>query len=74
VRRLFRGSESLHATAGAVVLPANGACAPGPIDTLSFTLYQSSTAFGLTPKAVYFICFSPAFIFENLARGPPAQD
>jgi hypothetical protein len=59
----------LHATAPAA--PRTGACALTPIDTLSFTLYQSLAAFGLMPQAVYFVCFSPAFIFSNLSRGPP---
>jgi len=69
-RGLFQVVALRHATV--IVAHAKGACAPAPIDTLSFTLYQSLAAYGLPPRAVYFVCFSPAFIFANLARGPPA--
>lgn len=69
-RRLFQVVASPRATKGAA--PQTGACALTPTDTFCFTLYQPLSAFGLTPQAVYYICFSPAFIFDNLSRGPPA--
>ena len=70
-RRLFQVVALPHATNFAA--HETGACATIPIDTLSFNLYLSLAAFGLTPQAVYFIRFLPAFIFANLARGPPAR-
>ncbi len=70
-RGLFRVTALLYAAAGVIVAPAKGARAPVPVNTHSFTRYQSLTAFGLPPRAVYFVCFSPAFIFSNLSRGPP---
>ena len=72
-RRLFQVVALPHAGAAVIVAHAKGTCALAPINTLSFTLYQSLAAFGLTPQAVYYICFSPAFIFDNLSRGPPAH-
>jgi len=72
-RGLFRVAALPHAAAGVIVTPAKGARAPVPVNTHSFTRYQSLAAFGLQPQAVYFVCFSPAFIFDNLARGPPAH-
>ena len=72
-RGLFRVAALLYAAAGVIVAPAKGARAPVPINTHSFPRYQSLTAFGSPPQAVYFVCFSPAFIFDNLSRGPPAH-
>ena len=70
-RQLFQAVALPCATA--VAAHATGTCALASIDTLSFTLYQSLAAFGLPPQAVYFVCFSPAFVFENLPRGPPGS-
>lgn len=72
VRDLFQVVALLYAAAGAIVAPAAGARRLVPINTLDLTRSQSLTALGLSPRAVYFICFSPAFIFANLPRGPPA--
>ena len=72
-RGLFRVAALLYAAAGVIVAPAKGARAPVPINTHSFPRYQSLTAFGSPPQAVYFVCFSPAFVFENLPRGPPGS-
>jgi len=70
-RRLFQVAALLYAAAGVIAAPQTGARAPVPVNTHSFTRYQSLAAFGLPPRAVYFVCFSPAFIFDNLPRGPP---
>jgi len=70
-RGLFRVAALLYAATGVIVAPAKGARAPVPVNTHSFPRYQSLAAFGSPPQAVYFVCFSPAFIFSNLARGPP---
>ncbi len=70
-RGLFRVTALLYAAAGVIAAPAKGARALDPVNTHSFTHSESLTAFGLPPQAVYFVCFSPAFIFDNLSRGPP---
>ena len=70
-RGLFRAAELLYATAAVTVAPAMGTSEHIPIDRLNSARSQSLAAARLPYRAAYFICFSPAFIFANLPRGPP---
>jgi hypothetical protein len=70
-RGLFRVAELLHATAAATFAPAMGTSEHIPIDRLNSARSQSLAAARLPYRAAYFICFSPAFIFDNLSRAPP---
>jgi hypothetical protein len=71
-RGLFRVAELLYATAAVIVAPATGTSEHIPIDRLYSARFQSLAAARLPYRAAYFVCFSPAFIFDNLSRGPPA--
>ena len=71
-RELFRLAGLLYATAASGSAPSARAFkhiitinTPDPAHTRSLTAGQ------LVCRAVYMICFSPAFIFANLSRGPP---
>ena len=70
-RGLFRAAELLYATAAVTVAPAMGTSEHIPIDRLNSARSQSLAAARLPYRAAYFVCFSPAFIFANLPRGPP---
>ena len=70
-RELFRVAALLHATAAVAVALAMGTSEHIPIDRLNSARSQSLAAARLPYRAAYFICFSPAFIFANLPRGPP---
>lgn len=74
MRGLFRVAALLHATAAVIVAPVMSTSEHIPIDRLNSTSthFRSLAAARLLYRAVYFVCFSPAFIFANLPRGPPA--
>lgn len=72
VRDLFQVVALLYVAADAIVAPAAGARRLVPINTLDLTRSQSLAVARLPYRAAYFVCFSPAFIFANLPRGPPA--
>jgi hypothetical protein len=72
-RGLFRVAELLYATAAVTVVPAMSTSEHIPIDRLNSTRSQSSAAARLPYRAAYIVCFSPAFIFANLPRGPPSR-
>jgi hypothetical protein len=69
---LFRGAVLLYATAAESFAPAIDTSEHIPIDRLYSARSRSLTAARLTYRAACFVCFSPAFIFDNLSRGPPA--
>jgi len=74
-RRLFQVVASVHASAlDAQKKDDRPPRPPVPICTLIFNLHRLLSAFWAELKTVYIISFSPAFIFENLARGPPAKN
>jgi hypothetical protein len=70
-RGLFRVAALLYATAAVIVAPAMSTSEHIPIDRLNSARSQSLAAARLPYRAAYFVCFSPAFIFDNLSRGPP---
>ncbi len=70
-RELFRVAALLHATAAVAVALAMGTSEHIPTGRLNSTRSQSLAAARLPYRAAYFICFTPAFIFDNLSRGPP---
>ena len=70
-RGLFRVAELLYATAAVIVAPAMGTSEHIPIDRFNSARSRSLAAARLLYRAAYFVCFSPAFIFANLPRGPP---
>jgi hypothetical protein len=70
-RGLFRVAVLLYATAAVTVAPAMGTSEHIPIDRLNSARSRSLAAARLSYRAAYYVCFSPAFIFANLPRGPP---
>ena len=70
-RGLFRVAALLYATAAVAVAPAMSTSEHIPIDRLNSARSRSLAAARLPYRAAYFVCFSPAFIFDNLSRGPP---
>jgi hypothetical protein len=70
-RGLFRVAEFLHTTAAVILAPAMGTSEHIPIDRLNFARSRSLPAARLPYRAAYYVCFTPAFIFDNLSRGPP---
>ena len=70
---LFRVAELLHATAAVIVAPATGTSENIPVDRLNSIRSQSLAAARLPYRATYIVCFSPAFIFDNLSRAPPSR-
>ena len=70
-KELFCDAVLLYATAAVTVAPAMGTSEHIPIDRLNSARSQSLAAARLPYRAAYFVCFTPAFIFDNLSRGPP---
>ncbi len=68
---LFRVAVLLRATVAVTVAPIMSTSEHIPIDRFNSARSRSLAAARLPYRAAYFICFSPAFIFANLPRGPP---
>jgi hypothetical protein len=68
---LFRVAALLPATAAVIVVPTMSTSEHIPIDRLNSTRFRSLAAARLPYQEAYIVCFSPAFIFANLPRGPP---
>lgn len=70
-RYLFQIAALLKAAAAAIAAPLTSNCEHVFVDRLNSTCFRSLAAAWLPYRAAYIVCFSPAFIFANLPRGPP---